>query len=257
MAPNIVTKGEAALQDKLNQIKLDYLSLVNGINIKNVKAAEDLEKKFKKDKDDFEARQEMERREFESRMLREKEEFEQKHKFERSLSDKEAIERLKQAEDFIDNVKSPLGNEEVATLDIGKELECPVCFEEMKPPVHIWQCSQGHLVCQTCKTRPEVRHCPTCRQEIVGRATVVEKIAAQIHSDKDNIVATEVHDTTASPVPCTSRLRRMRLPAPLPRMRTSYGNDLIRAMRDDWDQVVDDEFSVARSRFRFLRRELE
>eukprot|EP00092_Neocalanus_flemingeri_P096101 GFUD01122313.1.p2 GENE.GFUD01122313.1~~GFUD01122313.1.p2 ORF type:complete len:250 (-),score=71.45 GFUD01122313.1:69-818(-) len=249
MAPKIVTKGEAVLQDKLNQIKMDYLSLVNGMNIKNVKAAEDLEKKFKKGEDDFEARQEMERKEFESRMLREKEEFEQTQTFERSVSDKEAIERLKQAEDFIDGVKSPLGNEKVATLDIGKELECPVCFEEMKPPAHIWQCSQGHLVCEPCKTRPEVRHCPTCRQEIVGRATVVEKIAAQIYSDKDNIVATEVPATTASLVPCTSRLRRL-LPPPLPRMRASYGNDLIRAMRDD-------DFSVARSRFRFLRRELE
>eukprot|EP00092_Neocalanus_flemingeri_P058183 GFUD01069291.1.p1 GENE.GFUD01069291.1~~GFUD01069291.1.p1 ORF type:complete len:257 (-),score=76.02 GFUD01069291.1:48-818(-) len=256
MAPKIVSEGESVLQDKLDQIKLDYLSLVNGIKVENVKAAEDLEKKFKKDEDDFEARQEMERKEFESRMLREKEEFEQTQTFERSVSGKEAIERLKQAEDFIDDLKSPLGNEKVATLDIGKELECPVCFEEMKPPVHIWQCSQGHLVCQTCKTRPEVRHCPTCRQEIVGRATVVENIAAQIHSDKDNIVATEVPDTRASPVPCTSRLRRLP-PPPLPRMRTSYGNDLIRAMRDDWDQVVDDDFTVARSRFRFLRRELE
>eukprot|EP00092_Neocalanus_flemingeri_P039998 GFUD01043567.1.p1 GENE.GFUD01043567.1~~GFUD01043567.1.p1 ORF type:complete len:221 (+),score=67.47 GFUD01043567.1:182-844(+) len=211
MAPKVVTKGETVLQDKLNQIKLDYLSLINATNIKNVKAAEDLEKKFKKDGDDFEARQEMERKEFESRMLREKEEFEKTQTFERSVSDKEAIERLKQAEDFIDDVKSPLGNEKVATLDIGKELECPVCFEEMKPPVHIWQCSQGHLVCQTCKTRPEVRHCPTCRQEIVGRATMVEKIAAKIHPDKDNIVVTEVPDTTTSTAPCITVLPRLRL----------------------------------------------
>ena len=104
------------------------------------------------------------------------------------------------------------------------ELECPVCFAEMKPPVHIWQCAQvvtiffvtifsgitiicyfadsffsynhfhfliflnyteqnviiyfllylsnislillitqGHPVCQPCRNRPEVRHCPTCR----------------------------------------------------------------------------------------------
>eukprot|EP00092_Neocalanus_flemingeri_P019546 GFUD01021176.1.p1 GENE.GFUD01021176.1~~GFUD01021176.1.p1 ORF type:complete len:257 (+),score=70.36 GFUD01021176.1:57-827(+) len=256
MAPKIVSKGEAVLQDKLDQIKLDYLSLVNGIKVENIKAAEYLEKKLRKDEDDFQARQELERREFESRMLREKEDFKLKHKFERSVFEWEASERIKQAEVFIDNVKSPLGNEKVPTLDIGRELECPVCREEMKPPVHIWQCSQGHLVCEPCKTRPEVRHCPTCRQEIVGRATVVEKIAAQIHSYKDNTVATEVPDTTASSVPCTSRLRRLP-PPPLPRMRASYGNDLFRAMRDDWDQVVDDEFSVARSRFRFLRRELE
>ena len=64
--------------------------------------------------------------------------------------------------------------------------------------MHIWQCAQvlyrilvstsdtalvvvqGHPVCEPCKARPEVRHCPTCRQRIVGRATIVEKIAAQV-----------------------------------------------------------------------------
>jgi len=56
----------------------------------------------------------------------------------------------------------------------------------MRPPVHIWQCAQGHPVCEPCKARPEVRHCPTCRQRIVGRATLVEKIAAQVFTpDKD------------------------------------------------------------------------
>ena len=35
-------------------------------------------------------------------------------------------------------------------------------------------------MCEPCKARPEVRHCPTCRQRIVGRATIVEKIAAQV-----------------------------------------------------------------------------
>ena len=39
---------------------------------------------------------------------------------------------------------------------------------------------QGHPVCEPCKARPEVRHCPTCRQRIVGRATLVEKIAVQV-----------------------------------------------------------------------------
>merc|ERR1739838_1269499 len=55
----------------------------------------------------------------------------------------------------------------------------------MKPPVHIWQCAQGHPVCQPCRNRPEVRHCPTCRQRIVGRATLVEKIAAQVFTEQD------------------------------------------------------------------------
>ena len=34
--------------------------------------------------------------------------------------------------------------------------ECPICFEEMKPPVRIVQCKSGHLVCQQCKDMPQV-----------------------------------------------------------------------------------------------------
>lgn len=28
------------------------------------------------------------------------------------------------------------------------EFECPVCFEEMRPPTRIFQCVQGHVVCE-------------------------------------------------------------------------------------------------------------
>eukprot|EP00092_Neocalanus_flemingeri_P041239 GFUD01044899.1.p1 GENE.GFUD01044899.1~~GFUD01044899.1.p1 ORF type:complete len:283 (+),score=89.35 GFUD01044899.1:55-903(+) len=198
--------GEAALQEKLEQIRLDYLSLVEKVKSENVKAAADLEKKFLKDEEEFKARQERERREFEFRLSREREEFRQKQKREKSISDREASERLKQAEDFIDNVKSPSGNDRprIAPINIGNELECPVCFTEMKPPVHIWQCAQGHPVCQPCKSRPEVRHCPTCRQRIVGRATLVEKIAAQIFSTKDKSGSTEESATHPDTSPDTS-----------------------------------------------------
>ena len=37
--------------------------------------------------------------------------------------------------------------------------ECPVCFEPMSPPLHIYQCARGHLVCGTC--RPQIVECPT------------------------------------------------------------------------------------------------
>jgi len=136
--------GEAALQEKLEQIRLDYLSLVEKVKGENVKAASDLDKKFLKDEEDFKAKQDRERREFESRLSREREDFKQKQKRERSISDREASERLKQAEDFIDNVKSPTGNDRprMAPIDIGNELECPVCLTDMLPPVHIWQCAQ-------------------------------------------------------------------------------------------------------------------
>ena len=33
-------------------------------------------------------------------------------------------------------------------VGVNSQFECPVCFEEMKPPVHMFQCRQGHVVCQ-------------------------------------------------------------------------------------------------------------
>jgi len=180
--------GEAALQEKLDKIRVDYLALVDRVRVENVKAAGELEKKFLKDEEDFKRKQEKERKEFEARLAREREEFKETQTRERVLADREAMERLRQAEEFIDNVKSPTLAPDLAKLcpaDLRNELECPVCFAEMKPPVHIWQCAQGHPVCQPCRNRPEVRHCPTCRQRIVGRATLVEKIAAQVFTEQD------------------------------------------------------------------------
>merc|ERR1712212_135101 len=65
---------------------------------------------------------------------------------------------------------------------VCKEIECPVCLTEMLPPIRVWQCSNGHALCQRCKRNPNInRKCPTCRQQIMGRATTIEKIAASLH----------------------------------------------------------------------------
>ena len=113
--------GEAALQEKLEQIKLDYSALVEKIKSENVKAAADLEKKLFKDEEEFKARQERERREFEARMEEEKSEFKEKQVRERDIADSEASHRLKQAKDFIENVKSLVVKDKhkLGQVDIG------------------------------------------------------------------------------------------------------------------------------------------
>ena len=63
------------------------------------------------------------------------------------------------------------------------ELECPVCLEDMKPPVRIWQCLSGHAVCDLCRKSPLVRDCPTCRQKIVGRNILAEKLAKSLYGN--------------------------------------------------------------------------
>jgi len=229
--------GEAALQEKLDKIRQDYFSLVDRVKNENLKAASDLEKKLLKDEDEFKRKQEKERRDFEARLTREREDFKEKQKRERNISDREANERLKQAEDFIDNVKSPgnceSGSKLLSREEIRTELECPVCFAEMKPPVHIWQCAQGHPVCQPCRSRPEVRHCPTCRQRIVGRTTLVEKIAALVfepekHSESPGEYTTHPDSSPdTSPISSPEPSFRPRLPTYFLSLRqgTRIGNE--------------------------------
>jgi len=44
-----------------------------------------------------------------------------------------------------------------------KDFECPVCYDVMVPPSRIFQCNNGHLICEDCKCHSEIRSCPTCR----------------------------------------------------------------------------------------------
>ena len=54
---------------------------------------------------------------------------------------------------------------------IIKELDrkCPICFEDMLTPTKIFQCSQGHLLCQTCfeKVSVTTKICPFCKRDVV------------------------------------------------------------------------------------------
>ena len=42
------------------------------------------------------------------------------------------------------------------------EVSCPVCFEVPLPPRKIFQCSQGHTLCDLCLSKID-KKCPTCR----------------------------------------------------------------------------------------------
>ena len=37
-----------------------------------------------------------------------------------------------------------------------KDFECPVCYDVMAPPSRIFQCNNGHLICEDCKCHSEV-----------------------------------------------------------------------------------------------------
>jgi len=54
---------------------------------------------------------------------------------------------------------------------------CPVCYETMEPPLQIFTCGNGHLICSSCK--PEVSKC-VCRARYMGRATAMEQMVRTI-----------------------------------------------------------------------------
>nr|ACO12369.1 E3 ubiquitin-protein ligase SINAT3 [Lepeophtheirus salmonis] len=71
-----------------------------------------------------------------------------------------------------------------------KDFECSVCLEDMKPPIKIFQCLNGHVMCDTCKSHPEVITCPTCRVPLVGvnslmRNLPMEKLARSYYNKLD------------------------------------------------------------------------
>jgi E3 ubiquitin-protein ligase SIAH1 len=58
------------------------------------------------------------------------------------------------------------------------QLECPVCMQYMRPPITL--CENGHNICDIC--RPKLRHCPTCRQQILNaRNVALEKVIREVN----------------------------------------------------------------------------
>merc|ERR1719341_2699266 len=56
--------------------------------------------------------------------------------------------------------------------------ECPVCLEDLRPPLKIFNCRNGHLICSVCK--PKVDICTNCREEYTGRATAIEQMLREM-----------------------------------------------------------------------------
>eukprot|EP00092_Neocalanus_flemingeri_P040507 GFUD01044112.1.p1 GENE.GFUD01044112.1~~GFUD01044112.1.p1 ORF type:complete len:166 (+),score=67.16 GFUD01044112.1:103-600(+) len=68
--------------------------------------------------------------------------------------------------------------------DCSEQFECPVCLEEMRPPVRIHQCVDGHLLCGLCRENPAILICPICRGKIMGRAVGMEKLARALFGEQ-------------------------------------------------------------------------
>ena len=77
---------------------------------------------------------------------------------------KENLNQLEQKidlkfEDLKEDIKAP-----------ARAPECPICFEELRPPVKIIQCLKGHKLCEPCSIKPEIQGCPGgCKAGFMGR----------------------------------------------------------------------------------------
>ena len=59
--------------------------------------------------------------------------------------------------------------------------ECPVCYEPFSPPRRIFQCTNGHLICENCKASPQLKVCPSCKNIFMGRAIAMEQFLADLY----------------------------------------------------------------------------
>ena len=71
---------------------------------------------------------------------------------------------------------SSLGNSRTDLSVFDKDFECSVCLDEMRPPVKIFQCKNGHVMCESCKNHSEVTTCPTCRIPLPGPNSLMRNI---------------------------------------------------------------------------------
>ena len=90
---------------------------------------------------------------------------------------KEALEKVEREEAELMRRKEALTAALLERAGPSLVPECLVCLVKMEPPLQIYTCSNGHLICHICKPRICGNLCVTrCQGSYTGRATAVEQI---------------------------------------------------------------------------------
>ena len=90
---------------------------------------------------------------------------------EEDLTDHESLEREIRSK-LLQSLSVPVPEEKVP--------ECPACMEKMKPPLQIFNCPNGHLICSDCKPNVPGNRCTDCKTPYAGRANGTEKIVRSL-----------------------------------------------------------------------------
>jgi len=96
---------------------------------------------------------------------------------EMTRAEKNKAWRMRQEEQMMSNWRE-------VECRVREELCCPCCAGEMTPPSRIYQCRDGHVVCQQCYQHKQIQVCPCCKHPISGRNIALEKIASIFFHDK-------------------------------------------------------------------------
>lgn len=194
----VPTDMSSRLNKRLDDVRQDFVELLTKISKENTRSQNALRSKLEQDEKEFELRQKEEALQFEKKQKEDKKLFIEGRKRQVLRQQQDMAKRLREGDDFIKNIKPKNKSEnrlerENEKIEIMRLLECRVCFNEMAPPIYIWQCPQGHPVCGTCYHKlpslqdRNMKPCPTCRQDIVGRANTLEKIATVFNNPDTSI----------------------------------------------------------------------
>ena len=225
----IPTEMSCRLNKRLDDVRQDFVELLTKISKENTRSQNALRSKLEQDEKEFELRQKEEALQFEKKQKEDKKAFIEGRKRQQLRQQQDMAKRLREGDDFIKNIKPRSKSEnnlerENQKIEIMRLLECRVCFNEMIPPIYIWQCPQGHPVCGTCHHKipslhdRNVKPCPTCRQELVGRANTLEKIA-MVFNNPDASMQTDYQQVKTRRVEGQQTARRFDV-------GTSEGTDL-------------------------------
>jgi len=94
-------------------------------------------------------------------------------------------------------------------------LECPVCLELAWPPKKIYQCREGHIICEECKGNPALKVCPMCRiplaNNLTSRNRQLEELARALQEEDEG-----GRSNSPSAPPLTPHLTTLTSSPPIP-----------------------------------------
>merc|ERR1712098_483206 len=73
--------------------------------------------------------------------------------------------------------------------ELEQELQCCACNRVCAPPIKIFQCPEGDLLCGDCHSSGSLSQCPSCGLELSGQTSrnkVLENIAKKYFRNKKN-----------------------------------------------------------------------